>query len=172
MTPSPPISAGSPTASNGVGSSSTSLPIRDNPAYSWPSGSTPSPSRTSSDNRSSDLASINESVANALSPSISGASASAAPSPAAGAGAGAAPAKRQPRKLVKSRGNSDVGEKTKAVLTKKAPATVSQRNSALSLVGEDGVDKSSGVRIENVPFEGSRRASFNSQGSAGRPSST
>ncbi|GKT86792.1 hsp90-like protein [Colletotrichum tofieldiae] len=96
---------------NGAGAS-FHLPIRENPAYSRPSGSTAAPSRVSSDTRSTtDMGSVAETQSQAASQ------------------------KRASRKLTKTRTSTESlpTEKPRAVLTKKAP----QRQGTASSMDEN-----------------------------------
>ncbi|KAH8706560.1 hypothetical protein BGZ61DRAFT_350691 [Ilyonectria robusta] len=109
------------------------IPIRDNPSYSMPSVNDLALSRTSSENRSIDVGSLAD-------------------------GSSTNSHKRQPRKLTKTRGNSDSNaerpsatgerapsEKTRGLLTKKGP----QRQSSTSLADDT-------QNTENTPYGTSR----------------
>lgn len=124
------------------------IPIRDNPAYSQPSGTHPTPSRTSSDNRLSDTGSLTESVTTNTTTNTS------------------ALAKRQPRKLTKNRNSDASVERPKAVLQKKN----SQRPGSFTT---DGVSTTNLLSTDNVPYgankpdDASRSQSFASTLSSG-----
>jgi hypothetical protein len=138
------------------------LPIRDNPDYSRLSGSAITPSRTSSDTRSSEVGSIAE-TQTGLTPMQQNQQNQQPQSQTN--------LKRQPRKLTKSRGNSEVNiEKPKAVLMKKGPQQ--QSNSTLSLVDGDGRSVSGFLNKggENTPYEDGKPGSLVSQSSSTRES--